>query len=81
MMEVMKIMVTSFKGPVHPLLHSAPLILQQATVNQCLCGRLLDTHGQVWISLFRGHCSFLLDPGVHKVLFVSSKSLFSPSPV
>ena len=41
MMEVMKIMVTSFKGPVHPLLHSAPLILQQATANPCLCWRLL----------------------------------------
>ena len=27
-----------------------------------------------------GHCSFLLDPGTHKVLFVPSKSLF-PSPV
>ena len=27
-----------------------------------------------------GHCSFLLGPGVHKVLFAPSKSLF-PSPV
>ena len=28
---------------------------------------------------FRGHCSFLLGPGVHKVLFVSSKSLLPQS--
>ena len=26
-----------------------------------------------------GHCSFLLGPGVHKVLFVPSKSLFYPA--
>ena len=28
-----------------------------------LCRRLLDTYGQVWISLLWGHCSFLLGPG------------------
>ena len=42
--------------------------------------RLLDSHGRVWVSLLWGHCSFLLGPGAHKVLFVPSKSLF-PSPV
>ena len=41
--------------------------------------RLLDTHGQVWVSLLLGYCSFLLGPGVHKVLFVPSKSLFPQS--
>ena len=41
----------------------------------CLHWRLLDTHMQVWVSL----CSFLLGPGAHKVLFVSSKSLFPQS--
>ena len=41
--------------------------------------RLLDTHGQVWVSLLWGHCSFLLGPGAHKVLFVPSKSLFLQS--
>ena len=41
--------------------------------------RLLDTHGQVWVSLLRGHCSFLLGPGAYKVLFVPSKSLFPQS--
>ena len=52
---------------------------QQATVDPPLHRRLLDTHGQVWISLLWGHCSFLLGPGVHKVLFVPSKSLFPQS--
>ena len=36
----------------------------------------LETPGQVWVSLFWGHCSFLLGPSAHKVLFVPSKSLF-----
>ena len=78
MVEVMKIMTTSFKVPVHAhaRLHSVPPTLQQATTNPHLCRRLLDTHGQVWVSLLWHHCSFLLSPGVHKVLFVPSKSLF-----
>ena len=38
-----------------------------------------DTHGQVWVSLLWGHCSFLLGPCVHKVLFVPSKCLFPQS--
>ena len=54
---------------------SAPT-LQQATTDPRLCWRLQDTHGQVWVSIFWGHCSFLLGPGVHKVLFLPSKSLF-----
>ena len=36
---------------------------------------LLDTLGQVWISLLLGDCSFLLGPGVYKILFVPSQSL------
>ena len=35
--------------------------------------------GQVSVSLLWGHCSFLLGPGAHKVLFVPAKSLFSQS--
>ena len=66
-------------GPMHALLHSVPLTLQQATADPHLCQRLLDTHGQVWVSLLCGHCSFLLCPGAHKVLFVPSKSLFPQS--
>ena len=40
-----------------------------------LSWRLLDTPRQVWVSLLWGHCSFILGPGVHKVLFVPTKSL------
>ena len=63
----------------HALLHSVPTTLQQATIDSCLRQRLLDTQGQVWVSLFWGHCSFLLGPGVYKALFVPSKSLFPQS--
>ena len=63
----------------HTLLHSVPPALQQATTDPHLHQRLLDTHKQVWVSLLWGHCSFLLDPGGHKVLFVPSKSLFPQS--
>ena len=44
------------------LLHSVPPTLHQATADPCLHRRLLDTHGQVWVSLLWGHCSFLLGP-------------------
>ena len=80
MVEVMKIMATSFKrshactaalsAPNPAAGHHWPMPLQ----------RCLDTHGQVWVSLLWGHCSFLLGPGAHKVLFMPFKSLF-PSPV
>ena len=63
----------------HALLHSVPLALQQATADPRLCQRLLDTHGQVWVSLLCGPCSFLPSPGVHKVLFVPPNVCF-PSP-
>ena len=45
-------------------------------VDLCLSWRLLDSHRQVWPSLFWGNCFFLLGPGAHKVLFVPSKYLF-----
>ena len=61
------------------LLHSVPPTLQQATADPCLHWRLLDTHGQVWVSLLWGHCSFLLGPGEHRVLCVPSQSLFPQS--
>ena len=67
------------KGPMQALLHSAPPTLQPATADPRLCETLLDTLGQVWVSLLWGHCSFFLGPGAHKVLFVPSKSLFSQS--
>ena len=55
------------------------MTLQQVTVDSHLCQRLLYTHRQVWLSLLCRHCSFLLAPGVHKVLFMPSKSLFPQS--
>ena len=59
------------------LLHSLPPALQQATSDPRLRWRLLDTHREVWVSLFWVHCSFLLGPGAHKVLFVPFKSLIT----
>ena len=61
------------------LLYSVSLNPRQATVDPCLCQRLLDTHRRVWPSLLLGHCSFLLGPGVQKLLFVPSKCLFAQS--
>ena len=61
MVEIMKIMATSFKRSHATLLHSVPPTLQQATINPHLCWRLLDTHGQVWVGLLWG--SLLLSPG------------------
>ena len=55
------------------------LTLQQGTVDPPLYQRLLDTHGQVGVSLLWGHCSFPLGPSAQKVLFVPSKSLFPQS--
>ena len=76
MVEIMKIMVTSFRrSPKCTAKHSVPLTLQQATVNPPLYWRLLVTHGQVWVSPMWGHCPFLLGPGAHKVLFVPSKNV------
>ena len=67
------------KGPMRALLYSVPLTLKQATADPRFCRKLLDTHGHVWVSFLRGHCSFLLGPGAYKVLFVPSKSLFLQS--
>ena len=79
MVEVVKMLATSFKrSSARTATLSAPS-LQQATTDLCLHRRLLDTPGQVWVSLSRGHCSFLLGPDAHKVLFLPSKSLFPQS--
>ena len=80
MVEVMKIMFTSFKmSQAGTATLSAPN-LAAGHQQPMLCQRLLDTPRQIWVSLLWGHCSFLLGPGAHKVLFVPSESLF-PSPV
>ena len=77
--EVMKIMVTFFKRSHACTATLRAPTLQQATANPCLHQRLLNVHRQDWVSLLWGHCSFLLGPGAHKVLFVPSKSLFPQS--
>ena len=79
MVEVMKIMAPPSKGSLQALLNSVPPTLQQDAADPHLHQRLLDTHGQVWVNLLWGHCSFLLGSGVHKVLFVLSKSRFPQS--
>ena len=61
------------------LLHSIPMTLNQATADPHLHWRLLDTHGQIWVSLLWDHCFFVLGPGVHKLLFVPPRSLFPQS--
>ena len=60
MVEVMKIMATSFKRSQHALLHSLSPTLQQATADPCLCQRLLDTQASLGQSLVG---SLLLSPG------------------
>ena len=77
MVEVIRIMAPPSKGPRHALPPSVPPTQQQATALPHK--RLLDTHRQVCVSLLWGHCSFLLGPGAHKVLFVPAKSLFPQS--
>ena len=72
---------TSFQGPMPALLQSVAEILQCATTDSHLCQRLLATHRQVWVSLLWDHCSFLLGPGAHKVLFLTSKRVCFLSPI
>ena len=73
----MKTMATSFKrSQACTAVLSAPS-LQQATANPRILRRLLDTHGQVWVSLFCGHCFFLLGPGTHRLCLCPPSSVFS----
>ena len=77
--EIMKIMVTSFKRcHARTALRSAPNPAA-GHADPSLCQGLQDNYGKIGTSLVCSHCSFLLSPGVHKVLFVSSKSLFPQS--
>ena len=76
MVEVMRIMETSFQ---RSCAGTAALSAPDPAAGHCRptpSQRLPDTHRQVWLSLLWGHCSFLQSPGVHKVLFVSLKNLF-----
>ena len=79
MVEVMKIMATSFKRS-HAC--TAWLSAPNPAAGHCWPMPLPETAGHSRASLgqsFVGHCSFLLGPGVHKVFFVPSKSLFPQS--
>ena len=76
MVEVMKKMATSFERSHAPTATLSAPDPTEAAIDPCICWRLLDTHGQVWVSLLWCHCPFLLGPGMHKVFFVPSKSLF-----
>ena len=70
--EVMKIMVTSFKRSCACTIALSAPDPAPGLCQHGLHWRLLDTHGQVWVSLLWDHCCFLLAPGAHKVLFVPS---------
>ena len=78
MVEVMKIMATSFKR-----CHACTAVVSapNPASGQCQFTPPLETpgHVQVSVSFLWGHCSLLLSPGAHKVLFVPSKSLFPQS--
>ena len=61
MVELMKIMVTSFKSsPARTATLSPRHPPPKAGHHQPTC--LLETAGRVWVSLLWGHCSFLLGP-------------------
>ena len=62
-----------------PCMHCCTQCSQPPAGHPCLCWRFLDTHGQVWVNLLWGHCSFLLGSAMHKVLFVPSTSPFPQS--
>ena len=70
MVEVMKIMVTSFKSP---QAGTVALSALDPAAGHCQPTPPLETPGHSRASLGLG-------PGAHKLLFVPSKSLF-PSPV
>ena len=82
MVEVMKMTVTSFQR-FHACIailsasdtsagHHLPMLPPETPGHSQ--ASLGQTCGVLW-----GHCSFLLGPGAHKVLFVPSKSLFPHS--
>ena len=77
MVEVMKIMATSFKRS-HT--YTATLSAPSTAAGHCQPTPPLETPGHSQASLGQSLLeSLLLSPGVHKVLFVPSKSLFPQS--
>ena len=79
MVDVVKIMATSFKSS-HVC--TATLSAPDPAAGHCQPMPPPETPGPSQASLGQslvGYCSLLLGPGVHKVLFVPSKSLFPQS--
>ena len=80
MVEVMKIMATSFK---RSQTHTATLGAPDPSAGHHWPMPPSETpghtYGQIWVSFLWGLCSFFLGSGVHKVLFVPSKNLFPQS--
>ena len=76
MVGIIAVMETSFKRTyAHTVVFTAP----DSTEGHCQPKLPLEIPGhsqQAWFSFLWGHCSFLLGPGAHKVLFVPSKCLF-----
>ena len=62
----------------HTLLHTVSPTLQQATTNPHLHQGLLDTHGQVWVSLLWGPCSLFLGPGAQGSVCSLQECFLSP---
>ena len=76
MVEIMKIMAPSFRRS-HA--QTSTLSASNPAAGLHWPTPLPETAGHSWASLGQslvGHCSFLLGPGAHKLLFVPSKSLF-----
>ena len=80
MMEVMKIMVTSCYTQCPQPCSRPPPTHTSAGDSWTLAGKSGSVSCVCVCVGGGGHCSFLLDPGAHKVLSVPSKNLF-PSPV
>ena len=74
--RVMEVMATSFK---RTYARTVVLIAPDPTAGHCQPITLLETPIHSQASLLWCHCSFLLSPGAHNVLFVASKSLFLQS--
>ena len=76
-MVVMEIMVTPFKSSQSC---TATLSASDPAAGHRQPTPLSETlgHSQAGLGLW-GHCTFLLGPGAHKILFVPSKSLFPQS--
>ena len=79
MVEVMKMMATSFKRSHDALLHSVPAALQQPPLTHASTRDSWTLTGKSGSVSCGVTAPFSWGPGAHKVLFVPSKSLFPQS--